>query len=59
VLRVVNNVLGGMSFVVLARLTGSQSTGEKPSQLEDGLGEKVEREREEPLENDNQITSTK
>jgi hypothetical protein len=59
VLRVVNNVLGGMSFVVLARLTGSQSSGEKPSQLEDGLGEKVEREREETLENDNQITPTK
>ncbi|CAJ2671043.1 alphavirus core protein family [Trifolium pratense] len=59
VLRVVNNVLGGMSFVVLARLTGSQSTGEKPSQLEDGLGEKVESEREEALENNNQITPTK
>lgn len=28
VLRCVNNVLGGMSFVVLARLTGSQSAGE-------------------------------
>ncbi|XP_019092792.1 PREDICTED: protein RETICULATA-RELATED 2, chloroplastic-like [Camelina sativa] len=28
-LRVVNNVLGGMSFVVLARMTGSQSVEEK------------------------------
>ncbi|KAL8102038.1 protein RETICULATA-RELATED 3, chloroplastic-like [Apium graveolens] len=27
VLRVVNNVMGGMSFVILARLTGSQSSG--------------------------------
>ncbi|AES79869.1 hypothetical protein MtrunA17_Chr7g0245261 [Medicago truncatula] len=59
VLRVVNNVLGGMSFVVLARLTGAQSSGEKPSQLEDGLVEKVEREREEALENNNQTTPTK
>jgi protein quaking len=29
VLRCLNNVLGGMSFVVLARLTGSQSVGEE------------------------------
>lgn len=28
-LRLVNNVLGGMSFVILARLTGSQSSGEE------------------------------
>ncbi|EOA32200.1 hypothetical protein CARUB_v10015456mg [Capsella rubella] len=28
-LRVVNNVLGGMSFVVLARMTGSQSVGDE------------------------------
>ncbi|CAH8290947.1 unnamed protein product [Eruca vesicaria subsp. sativa] len=28
-LRVVNNLLGGMSFVLLARLTGSQSVGEE------------------------------
>lgn len=27
VLRMLNNVLGGMSFVILARLTGSQSSG--------------------------------
>ncbi|AES79871.2 transmembrane protein, putative [Medicago truncatula] len=44
VLRCGNNVLGGMTFVMLARLTGSQNAGEKkPSQLEVGLGEKVER----------------
>ncbi|KAG2318125.1 hypothetical protein Bca4012_069119 [Brassica carinata] len=29
VLRCVNNVVGGMSFVLLARMTGSQSAGEK------------------------------
>lgn len=29
VLRIVNNVLGGMSFVVLARITGSQSVEEE------------------------------
>ncbi|KAF8059950.1 hypothetical protein N665_1223s0008 [Sinapis alba] len=28
-LRVVNNLLGGMSFVMLARMTGSQSVGEE------------------------------
>ncbi|WOH08046.1 hypothetical protein DCAR_0727482 [Daucus carota subsp. sativus] len=33
VLRVMNNVLGGMSFVVLARLTGSQSSGAKEVKL--------------------------
>ena len=44
VIRCANNVLGGMTFVMLARLTGSQNAGEKkPSQLEVGLGEKVER----------------
>lgn len=31
VLRCLNNVLGGVSFVVLARLTGSQSVGEAKS----------------------------
>lgn len=30
VLRCLNNVLGGMSFVVLARLTGSQATADTP-----------------------------
>ncbi|KAI5429044.1 cis-prenyltransferase [Lathyrus oleraceus] len=61
VLRVANNVLGGMSFVVLARLTGAQSSGvKKPSELEVGLVEKAEREREEEaLESSNQTTATK
>ncbi|CAK8542180.1 unnamed protein product [Lathyrus sativus] len=61
VLRVANNVLGGMSFVVLARLTGAQSSGEKkPSELEVGLVEKAEREREEEaLESSSQTTHTK
>ncbi|RXI09812.1 hypothetical protein DVH24_016873 [Malus domestica] len=37
VLRCLNNVLGGMSFVVLARLTGSQSVAEaKPAEGEVG-----------------------
>lgn len=31
VLRCLNNVLGGMSFVVLARLTGSQAQGQETS----------------------------
>ncbi|OIV98529.1 hypothetical protein TanjilG_12115 [Lupinus angustifolius] len=33
VLRVLNNVLGGMSFVVLARLTGAQSVGEQDKKV--------------------------
>ncbi|KAK4775905.1 hypothetical protein SAY87_023866 [Trapa incisa] len=38
VLRCLNNVLGGMSFVILARLTGSQSIEEgKPQKAMDGL----------------------
>ncbi|KAM3738850.1 hypothetical protein ACB098_09G162200 [Castanea mollissima] len=38
VLRCLNNVLGGMSFVILARLTGSQSVEEaKPVAVEVGL----------------------
>lgn len=44
VLRCANNVLGGMSFVMLARLTGSQSIAEeaKPVVVEDTLAaEKV------------------
>ena len=37
VLRCLNNVLGGMSFVILARMTGSQSVGEaKPVTVEVG-----------------------
>lgn len=53
VLRCLNNILGGMSFVMLARLTGSQSVGEekkKPISHGEvvGLAEKVvDREREE------------
>ncbi|OMO88473.1 hypothetical protein CCACVL1_08364 [Corchorus capsularis] len=34
VLRCLNNILGGMSFVILARMTGSQSVGEKPERVE-------------------------
>ncbi|CAL0328377.1 unnamed protein product [Lupinus luteus] len=33
VLRVLNNVVGGMSFVVLARLTGAQSVGEQDKKV--------------------------
>lgn len=40
VLRVMNNVLGGMSFVVLARLTGSQNSGANEVKLV--TGEEVE-----------------
>ncbi|XVE80701.1 hypothetical protein DITRI_Ditri15bG0002100 [Diplodiscus trichospermus] len=36
VLRCLNNVLGGMSFVILARMTGSQSVEEKPAKVEVG-----------------------
>lgn len=36
VLRCLNNVLGGMSFVILARLTGSQSVGEAKSVGDEG-----------------------
>ncbi|CAL0302577.1 unnamed protein product [Lupinus luteus] len=32
-LRLVNNVVGGMSFVVLARLTGAQSVGEQDKKV--------------------------
>ncbi|KAJ9179695.1 hypothetical protein P3X46_008031 [Hevea brasiliensis] len=42
VLRCLNNVLGGMSFVILARLTGSQSIGEaKPVVAEGAEKEKL------------------
>ncbi|CAI8612975.1 unnamed protein product [Vicia faba] len=59
-LRCVNNVLGGMTFVMLARLTGSQSAAEeKPSHVKAGLSGKEKVEREELLENNNQITSSK
>ncbi|KAL6523624.1 Protein RETICULATA-RELATED 3, chloroplastic [Orobanche gracilis] len=44
VLRCMNNILGGMSFVVLARLTGSQSVeGGEVSGVEDGLVEKKQK----------------
>ncbi|KAL5058365.1 hypothetical protein RYX36_029969 [Vicia faba] len=59
-IRCVNNVLGGMTFVMLARLTGSQSAAEeKPSHVKAGLSGKEKVEREELLENNNQITSSK
>lgn len=42
VLRCLNNVMGGMSFVILARLTGSQSIGEaKPVAVESSEKEKL------------------
>ncbi|XP_073222315.1 protein RETICULATA-RELATED 3, chloroplastic-like isoform X2 [Cicer arietinum] len=60
VLRCSNNVLGGMTFVMLARLTGSQSVGEeKPSSVKVESGEKEKVEREELLENVNQTTVSK
>ncbi|KAL0308459.1 UNVERIFIED_CONTAM: protein RETICULATA-RELATED 3, chloroplastic [Sesamum radiatum] len=45
VLRCLNNILGGMSFVVLARLTGSQSAqgGKATSSIEDGLAEEKQK----------------
>ncbi|KAL3642900.1 Protein RETICULATA-RELATED 3, chloroplastic [Castilleja foliolosa] len=44
-LRCVNNILGGVSFVVLARLTGSQSVegGEVSVAIEDELDEKKQK----------------
>ncbi|XP_021290306.1 protein RETICULATA-RELATED 3, chloroplastic [Herrania umbratica] len=36
VLRCLNNILGGMSFVILARMTGSQSVEAKPAMVEVG-----------------------
>ncbi|KAL5550397.1 hypothetical protein UlMin_000573 [Ulmus minor] len=43
VLRCLNNVLGGMSFVILARLTGSQSVEAKPVAGEVGSAEEKEK----------------
>ncbi|KAL0410453.1 UNVERIFIED_CONTAM: protein RETICULATA-RELATED 3, chloroplastic [Sesamum latifolium] len=46
VMRCLNNILGGMSFVVLARLTGSQSVeGGKAatSSIEEGLAEEKQK----------------
>ncbi|KAK8681425.1 hypothetical protein V6N13_053829 [Hibiscus sabdariffa] len=48
VLRCLNNVIGGMSFVILARMTGSQSVAKKDKLLGD-----------DNLEKSNQSTSTK
>lgn len=62
VLRCVNNVLGGMSFVVLARMTGAQSVGGEQKEHEVALiseKEKVESEREEGLENNQSTTPSK
>lgn len=61
VLRCLNNVLGGMSFVVLARLTGSQSVeGEKPAREEVGLPEKEKLlEESEAFQGNNQSTLNK
>ncbi|PRQ42645.1 hypothetical protein RchiOBHm_Chr3g0459911 [Rosa chinensis] len=53
VLRCLNNVLGGMTFVLLARLTGSQSAAEKPE-----IGSAAEKEKlvEENADLSNQST---
>ncbi|KAK7394929.1 hypothetical protein VNO78_15470 [Psophocarpus tetragonolobus] len=59
VLRCVNNVLGGMSFVVLARLTGAQSAGEQKENEVALIDKKVESEREEELQNNQSTTPTK
>ncbi|GJU60144.1 reticulata-related 3, chloroplastic-like protein [Tanacetum coccineum] len=40
-LRLVNNVLGGMTFVMLARLTGSQSTNAEGSTISDEEDKKI------------------
>ncbi|KAL2330496.1 hypothetical protein Fmac_018077 [Flemingia macrophylla] len=55
VLRCVNNVLGGMTFVMLARLTGAQSVGGEQKENEIVLiaEKKVESEREGGLLNGN------
>ncbi|GMI78636.1 hypothetical protein HRI_001532900 [Hibiscus trionum] len=60
VMRCLNNVIGGMSFVVLARMTGSQSVAEKPEMAEIGSAA-AEKEKllggGDNLENSNQSTS--
>ncbi|XP_051131151.1 protein RETICULATA-RELATED 3, chloroplastic-like [Andrographis paniculata] len=44
VLRCLNNILGGMSFVILARMTGSQSVdGGKTSSIKEELSEEKEK----------------
>ncbi|KAL1321995.1 hypothetical protein HN51_066876 [Arachis hypogaea] len=66
VLRMVNNVLGGMSFVVLARLTGAQSVGggehqKEQATVEIGFASEKEKlvEREEEFQSSNQSASSK
>ncbi|KAM6587246.1 hypothetical protein CsatA_009851 [Cannabis sativa] len=62
VLRCLNNVLGGMSFVVLARATGSQSVeGEKTATKEIGSAAEKEKlvEESEGLQSINQSTLNK
>lgn len=55
VLRCLNNVLGGMSFVILARLTGSQSSGEAKPDASEGSEKGKLLDRGEELQN-NQST---
>ncbi|XP_054784396.1 protein RETICULATA-RELATED 3, chloroplastic-like [Prosopis cineraria] len=56
VLRCLNNVVGGMSFVILARLTGSQSVSEQQKPLAAVAAEKVRLEnREEKLQSNESI----
>ncbi|KAK8572708.1 hypothetical protein V6N13_048289 [Hibiscus sabdariffa] len=59
VLRCLNNVIGGMSFVILARMTGSQSVAEKPAMVEIGsvAAEKEKLLGGDNLEKSNQSTS--
>lgn len=45
VLRCLNNVLGGMSFVILARLTGAQSVGEPKAVAEGEVSSVAEKEK--------------
>lgn len=45
VLRGLNNVLGGMTFVILARLTGAQSVGEPKAVAEGEVGSVAEKEK--------------
>lgn len=59
-LRLLNNVVGGMTFVMLARFTGSQSVGKpKPVAVEVGLAAEKEKlvNREGDFQNNNQSAS--
>uniref|UniRef100_A0A803L432 Uncharacterized protein n=1 Tax=Chenopodium quinoa TaxID=63459 RepID=A0A803L432_CHEQI len=51
VLRCLNNVLGGMSFVVLARMTGSQSVTPTAAAVGSGLDDGEEKEKEKLVAN--------